>query len=64
MLYAPVKSQQESIKAINFFNMVKKVLIRSGGKQRKLNLRILNDLIYELRVKLDINKAGFVPDKI
>ena len=64
MLYSPVDSQHESLKAINFFNMVKKVLVRSGGLERKINLRILIDLIHELRVKLDITKAGLVPPKI
>ena len=64
MLYAPSKPIKESLKAINFYNMVKKVLIRSAGQERKLNLRIFIELIHELRIKLDITKAGLVPDKI
>ena len=64
MLYAPQKPQHDAIKVIKFFHMVKLVIIRSGDEDRKLNLRIFIDLINELRVKLDIIKAGLVPDKI
>ena len=44
--------------------MVKKVIIRSGGRDGKLNLTIFKELIKELRVKLDITKAGLGPDKV
>jgi len=39
------------------------VFIRAAGNDRKLNLRILMSLIHELRVKLDIAKAGLAPEK-
>ena len=64
MLYAPTISFDQSLKAINFYNMVKKVLIRSGSPDRRLNLRVFTDLLRELRVKLEIAKAGITPEKV
>jgi len=39
------------------------VFIRAAGNDCKLNLRILMSLIHELRVKLDIAKAGLAAEK-
>ena len=64
MLYAPKCPQKESLKAIKFFSMVKRVMMRSSGPERRLNLRIFTELLRELRIKLDITKAGLSPEKI
>ena len=64
LLFKPEHSAQESLLAINFFNAAKKVLIRAAGPDKNLNLRMLISLIHELRVKLEIYKAGLGPDKI
>mmetsp|Transcript_9017 Transcript_9017/g.10611 ORF Transcript_9017/g.10611 Transcript_9017/m.10611 type:complete len:157 (+) Transcript_9017:287-757(+) len=63
-IFRPIKPSSESLNAIKFFNSAKKVLIRSGGPDRKINLRIFNGLIHELRIKFDIFKAGLGPEKI
>ena len=39
------------------------MIIRSGGADRILNLRIFCGLVQELRTKLDITKEGVGPDK-
>ena len=57
MLFSPKRPLQESLKDINFYNMVKKVMIRSGGPEKKLNLRVFIDLMRELHLKLDIAMA-------
>ena len=64
MLFAPKRQLDLSLKDINFFNMVKTVMIRSGGSEKRLNLRVFNDLLRELHIKLDIAKAGLAPEKI
>ena len=38
-------------------------MIRASGPDKNLNLRIFMGLIHELRVKLDIAKAGLAPEK-
>ena len=58
-----MRSVTDSLNKINFFNAVKKVMIRASGPDRNLNLRIFISLIHELRVKLDITKAGLAPEK-
>ena len=42
---------------------MKKVIIRSGGNQKELNIRILLELIHELRIKLDITKSSLAAEK-
>ena len=64
MLYQPKRPMRESLKDIDFFVMVKKVIIRSGGPERRLNLRVFIELLRELRMKLDITKAGLIPEKV
>mmetsp|Transcript_17816 Transcript_17816/g.23972 ORF Transcript_17816/g.23972 Transcript_17816/m.23972 type:complete len:126 (+) Transcript_17816:635-1012(+) len=64
LLFKPERPAKESLNAINFFNSVKRVLIRSGGPEKRLNLRIFAGLLHELRIKLDIAKAGLAPAKI
>lgn len=64
LLFNPQRSANESLHHINFFNAVKKVIIRAGGPDRKINLRVFIQLIHELRTKLDIAKAGLAPEKI
>ena len=64
MLFQPKQSMRESLRTIDFFVMVKKVIIRSGGPERRLNLRVFIDLLRELRMKLDITKEGLVPEKV
>ena len=51
------------MQTINFYNQAKKVIIRSGGGDKVLNLKIFNDLLRELRIKLNIMKEGFGPSK-
>lgn len=63
LLFKPEKSESESLRTINFYNVVKKVLLRSGGTEKKLNLRIFIGLLHELRTKLEIGKAGHLPKK-
>ena len=53
-----------SLRNINFYNQVKKVLIRSGGPERRVNVRILDGLIHELRIKLEIVKGGLAAEKV
>ncbi len=42
---------------------MKKVIIRSGGPERRVNIRILVGLMHELRIKLDYVKAGLAAEK-
>lgn len=58
------QKQQEAMANINFYNQAKKVIIRSGGPEKLLNLKIFCGLIRELRIKLDITKRGIGPDKL
>ena len=48
---------------INFYNQVKKIVIRSGGPDKVINIRIFAGLIRELRIKLDITKAGLAAER-
>ena len=59
--------RQEALKTIKFYNLVKKVVIRSSQEENEfsmINIRILKDLIKELRIRLDITKQGLCPDKV
>lgn len=39
------------------------MLIRCGGANKVINLKIFTGLLTELRIKLDITKAGLGPEK-
>lgn len=63
-IHALVFEQADSsIRVINFYNQVKRVIIRSGGVDRQINLKVFINLIHELRIKLDITKAGMAAEK-
>ena len=51
------------METINFYNQVKKVVIRSGGDAKTINIKIFAGLIHELRIKLDITMAGLAAEK-
>ena len=53
----------KAMHTINFYNQVKKIIVRSGGPDKVINIRIFFGLIRELRIKLDITKAGYAADK-
>lgn len=63
IIFAKNKERKESLAVINFYNIVKLVVIRSS-KDKKINLKTFKMLIRELRIKLDILKKGLGPDKI
>ena len=63
MLFGDEDQQAIAMNTINFYNEVKKVIIRSGGADKYINLKILTGLIKELRIKLDIIKSGLGADK-
>ena len=64
MLFGDEQCRYKAMHKVNFYSQVKKVVIRSGGPDKKFNLRIFMELIHELRVKLNITKEGFGPEKI
>ena len=63
LLFSDESNRQQAMQTINFYNQAKKVIIRSGGADKILNLKIFNDLLKELRIKLNITKDGFGPEK-
>ena len=63
MLYAPT-NKQKSLRKLNFYNQVKKVIIRSGGAEKSFNLRIFVGLIRQIRTKFNLTKLGLVSDKV
>lgn len=61
-------SEEERRKAsltLHFYNLVKKIVIRSGSTttEKAINIRVFNNLVREIRTKLDIYKAGIGPQK-
>lgn len=63
-IHALVFEQADSaMRVINFYNQVKRVIIRSGNDERKINLKVFIDLIHELRIKFDIAKIGLAAEK-
>lgn len=63
ILFSGELEKRESMKVLNFYNLVKKIVIRSGDSDRMINIKIFWGLIRELRLKLDIFKVGLGPDK-
>ena len=63
MLFRPEELVGRPMRTINFYNQVKKVIIRSGGPDRKVNIRIFAGLVHELRIKLDIVKNGLAAER-
>jgi len=63
IIFAKNKDRRESLAVINFYNIVKLVVIRSSTDKR-FNLKTFKMLIRELRIKLDILKKGLGPEKI
>lgn len=63
IIFAKDKDRRDSLATINFYNIVKLVVIRSSSN-KKFNLKTFKMLLKELRVKLDILKKGLGPDKI
>lgn len=63
MLFGDEELRGSAMHSVNFYSLVKKVIIRSGGTDKAINLRIFVDLIHELRIKLNITKDGFGPEK-
>lgn len=51
------------MQTINFYNHVKKIIIRSGGPDKVINIRIFTGLVQELRIKFDITSAGLAAEK-
>ena len=64
IIFAMDKDRRESLATINFYNIVKLVVIRSSSTNKKFNLKTFKLLLKELRVKLDIVKRGIGPEKI
>ena len=63
LLFGSDLERENALITINYFNQVKEVIIRSGGGDKIINLKILSGLMTELRFKLDITKAGLGPEK-
>ena len=63
LIFADPEKKEMALNILNFYNQVKKVIIRSGGNQKELNIRILLELIHELRIKLDITKSSLAAEK-
>ena len=57
-------ARKKALSTLNFYNLVKKVIIKSGGGDKIINIRIFVGLVHELRVKLDIFRAGLGPERI
>ena len=63
LLFSGPDRQKTAMNMINFYNQVKKIIIRSGGVDRIINIRIFAGMIRELRIKLDITKAGLAAER-
>ena len=63
MLFKDEDEQIDAMSTINFYNKVKEVIIRCGGVDKVINLKIFSGLIKEMRIKLDITKAGLGAEK-
>ena len=64
MLYSSEKTSAQAHKQVKFYNEAKKIILRSGGDDRIVNLKILKGLLSELRLRLEIVKFGLAPDKV
>ena len=63
LLLGSEEEREVAFDTINFYNQVKEVIIRSGGGDKIINLKIFSALLTELRIKLEITKAGLGPEK-
>ena len=63
LLFGTEEEREVAFDTINFYNQVKEVVIRSGGGDKVINLKIFSGLMTELRIKLEITKAGLGPEK-
>ena len=63
LLFSGPDRQKTAMSTINFYNQVKKIIIRSGGVDKVINIRIFAGMIRELRIKLDITKAGLAAER-
>merc|ERR1712176_88086 len=64
LLYGEERAKQRALKTIKFYNQAKQIILRSGGDDKIVNLKILKGLLSELRVRLDITKQGLAADKV
>jgi len=63
MLFRQSRGEGDFLNKLKFYGAVKKVIIRSGGSDKMLNLRVFIWLLHEVRMKLEVAKSGHLAEK-
>ena len=57
------EERRKATQVLNFYTLVKKIIIRSSEADKTFNLRIFVGLVKQLRINMQILQAGFGPQK-